>query len=115
MARSQVSLAPRKGRNILDLLLRIICNNLLFSDMEWKIEVIEMTLDGLQAGDRARVVEIRGGRGLERRLTHMGIHPGDIVLMTQAGIFRGPLLIEVRGCRIALGRGVARRVFVAPI
>jgi ferrous iron transport protein A len=74
-----------------------------------------MTLDGLQAGDRARVVEVRGGRGLQRRLAYMGIHPGDVVSMTQSGVFRGPLLIEVHGCRIALGRGVARRVFVAPI
>ena len=74
-----------------------------------------MTLDGLKAGDRARVLEIRGGRGLQRRLAHMGIHPGDIVSMAQSGVFRGPLLIEVHGCRIVLGRGVARRVFVAPI
>jgi ferrous iron transport protein A len=77
--------------------------------------MIELTLDRLQVGTRARVLEIRGGRGLERRLTHMGIHPGDIVLIAQSGLFRGPLLIEAHGYRIALGRGVARRVVVAPI
>ena len=74
-----------------------------------------MTLDGLQTGDRARVVEVHGGRGLQRRLAHMGVHPGDIITISQSGIFRGPLLIEIHGFQIALGRGVARRVIVAPV
>ena len=77
--------------------------------------MLETTLDRLRPGDQVRVVEIVGGRGLQRRLAHMGIYPGDIITILQAGIFRGPLLIEVRGFQIALGRGVAHRVLVTPI
>ena len=73
-----------------------------------------MTLDSLRAGDRARILEIRGGRGLQRRLAHMGIQPGDVVTMSRSGFLRGPVLVEVHGFRVALGRGVARRVIVAP-
>jgi len=45
----------------------------------------------------------------------MGIHPGDIISVAGAGAFHGPFLIEVHGSRIALGRGVARRVIVKPV
>lgn len=74
-----------------------------------------MTLDQLDAGRRARVVEIRGGRGLRSHLEQMGVHPGDTISVAGAGAFRGPVLIEVHGSRIALGRGVARKVIVEPI
>ena len=74
----------------------------------------QMTLDQIAAGKRARVIEIRGGRGLCRHLEQMGIHAGDVISLQGAGAFRGPLLIEVHGSRIALGRGVARKVIVEP-
>jgi Fe2+ transport system protein FeoA len=44
-----------------------------------------MTLDQLQLGKRARVIGVHGGRGLRRNLTQMGVHPGDIVYLTQGG------------------------------
>jgi ferrous iron transport protein A len=74
-----------------------------------------MTLDRLNFGDKARVVKVHGGRGLCHHLERMGIHPGDIVSVAGAGAFRGPFLIEVHGSRIALGRGIARRVIVEPV
>ncbi len=74
-----------------------------------------MTLDQIAAGKRARVIEIRGGRGLCRHLEQMGIHRGDVISLQGAGAFRGPLLIEVHGSRIAIGRGVARKVVVEPL
>lgn len=71
-----------------------------------------MTLDQLGFGEQARVIEVHGGRGLRRNLEQMGIHPGDIVSVARAGAFRGPILVEVHGSQIALGRGVARKVQV---
>ena len=62
-----------------------------------------MTLDQLQLGKRARVIRVHGGRGLRRNLTQMGVHPGDIVHLTQGGAFYGPVVIEVNGSKIALG------------
>ncbi len=73
-----------------------------------------MTLDQLDTGTNARVISIAGGRGLYRNLSQMGIHPGDTIVVSGTGAFRGPLLVDIHGIRIALGRGVARRIVVAP-
>jgi len=73
-----------------------------------------MTLDQLRPGDEARVLDIRGGHGLQRRLNYLGIHPGDTVRLSGRGAFRGPFLVDVHGTQIALGRGVARHVLVEP-
>jgi ferrous iron transport protein A len=74
-----------------------------------------MTLDQLRFGERARVVAVQGGRGLRLNLEQMGIHSGDTIVVAGSGAFRGPVLIEVHGSRIALGRGVARKILVDPL
>lgn len=74
-----------------------------------------MTLDQLPPGDEARVLDIRGGHGLQRRLNHLGIHLGDTVRMSGRSAFRGPLLVQIHGMRVALGRGVARHILVEPL
>jgi len=74
-----------------------------------------MTLDQLSIGANARVVDFVGGPGLYRKLSQMGIHPGDTIVVSGSGAFRGPLLVEIHGIRIALGRGVARRILIEPI
>ena len=71
------------------------------------------TLDRLEMGAVATVVAIHGGFGMARNLRRMGVHPGDTVRVVGSGAFRGPILVEVHGCRLALGRGVARRIEVA--
>jgi ferrous iron transport protein A len=71
-----------------------------------------MTLDQLRFGQLARILAIEGGHGIRRRLQRMGIHAGDTVSLASGGAFRGPLLIAVHGMRIALGRGVARKIRV---
>jgi ferrous iron transport protein A len=53
-----------------------------------------------------------GGFGLVRRLAEMGLTPGVKVRVLRKGPFRGPFEIEVRGVMLALGYGVASRVFV---
>jgi ferrous iron transport protein A len=74
-----------------------------------------MTLDQLTPGDEARVLDIRAGRGLQQRLNHLGIHLGDTVCISGCGAFRGPFLVRVHGMQIALGRGIARHIFVEPV
>jgi len=49
------------------------------------------------------------------RLARLGIRPGAVVRLVNSGPFAGPLLLEVEGLRVALGRGVARRIFVRPL
>ncbi len=74
-----------------------------------------MTLAQLDSGKTARVIGVDGGWGLRRNLEQMGIHPGDVISVAGTGAFRGPILIEVNGSRVALGRGVAHRIRVEPL
>ncbi len=41
-------------------------------------------------GSKVRVVEIRGGLGIRQRLSCLGIHPGDLMIVQASGIMRGP-------------------------
>jgi len=57
------------------------------------------------------VKEVKGGWGLRRRLAELGITPGTrIQVIKSSG--GGPVLVSVKGSRIALGWGVAMRIIV---
>ncbi len=70
------------------------------------------TLDRVSVGKRVVVKEIEGGFGVRQHLSNLGIHIGDRVLVKKHAPLGGPLLIEVHGSEVALGRGVAARVRV---
>jgi ferrous iron transport protein A len=53
----------------------------------------------------------RSGQGVLRRLLDLGLTKGCFFKVVQ-GSRAGPILIEVRGTRIALGHGIARRLIV---
>jgi Fe2+ transport system protein FeoA len=68
-------------------------------------------LSALSTGERGVVVELAGGRGLLCRMASLGFTPGTAVTVIQ-NFGHGPLIAQVRGARIALGRGEAGRVYV---
>ena len=70
------------------------------------------TLDQIDENRKVKVIDIQGGLGLRQRLGQMGIHPGDTITMLRYGALRGPILIEVHGSQVALGRGIASKVIV---
>ena len=65
----------------------------------------------LSEGDEAEIVEISGGGGLTQRLVDMGFTPATRVRVLKSSP-PGPMLVSVRGSRIALGRGVAMKILV---
>ncbi len=73
-----------------------------------------MPLSMASPGQEVRLVGVRGGWGVRRRLADMGLTPGEKVRVVQAGP-SGPLIIAVRGSRVALGRGMAHRIMVEPV
>lgn len=73
-----------------------------------------MTLLDVGLRDRVRVTRVEGGFGLRRRLACLGLAEGDTVVVLSRAAFRGPVLVESRGTRVAVGRGVARHIVVAP-
>ena len=73
-----------------------------------------MPLMMLQPGRRARVVQIQGGRGLTQHLASMGILPGVVLSLIMGGP-GGPVIVDLRGSRVIIGRGMAHRVMVEPL
>lgn len=68
-------------------------------------------LSNLAPGETGVVHELTGGRGFMSRLAALGFTPGTKLLMVQ-NFDRGPLIVNIRDTRIALGRGEAARVYV---
>jgi Fe2+ transport system protein FeoA len=59
----------------------------------------------------ATVVDVRAGRGLQRRLADMGLLPGVHIKMVNSQI-PGPVIIDLRGSRLVLGHGVSQKILV---
>ena len=60
-----------------------------------------------------RLVSLKGGRGMQRRLAELGLTPGvNLRVLQDCG---GPLLVAIRSSRIAIGRGMAKKITVSPI
>ena len=82
--------------------------------MDEIIRAESMTLFQALSGQVVDVVEIRGGRGVRNRLAQMGILPGTRLKIVSQAAFGGPLLVDVDGRVVAIGRGVADKVIVRP-
>lgn len=72
----------------------------------------QLSLDRIEKSQEVTVVEIQGGWGARQRLNRMGIHPGDRLLVKRSAIMGGPILVQVHGTDVAVGRGMARKVLV---
>ena len=70
-----------------------------------------MPLSMASAGETVEVANVRAGWGLQRRLADMGLTPGVRVRVISSGK-PGPVVLDVRGSRLALGHGVAGKIMV---
>ncbi|MFW6116983.1 MAG: FeoA family protein [Thermoproteota archaeon] len=70
-----------------------------------------MPLAMLPLGVEGRISGFQGGRGLVRRLVEMGFQPGERVRVVHSNR-PGPVVVEVKDTRLALGRGMAMKVMV---
>ena len=70
-----------------------------------------LTLAGAVQGRKYKIDKISGGHGLNSRLLSVGFLPGEVIsVINQSGW--GPLTVSVKGSKIALGRGIAHKIFV---
>ena len=67
------------------------------------------SLSSCMRGECVAIAEILGGRGLKQRLLALGLLPGTEVTLLSSG---GPVTLEVRGSRLALGRNEAAKIIV---
>ena len=71
-----------------------------------------MTLMQVKTGQTVRIMRFDGGLGFEHKLRQLGLFRGDSARVLRHAPLGGPILVEVEGRSIALGRGVASRVIV---
>lgn len=76
-----------------------------------------LPLIALLEGETGRVIRIHNGRGASMRLAEMGFHPGALVTVeckhSPGG--GGPIAVSVKGTKLGLGRGIARKIIVKPL
>lgn len=73
--------------------------------------MIQSFLSEIPTGENVVIESLCEGNDLNRRLTSLGFTPGAGVEIVQ-NFGRGPMIVSVRGTRIALGRGEAAKIFV---
>jgi Fe2+ transport system protein FeoA len=71
----------------------------------------EIPLNTLGKGEHAFVTSLPGGRAVSNRLVSLGFTPGVKLDMVQ-NFGHGPLIVALRGTRVALGRGEAAKIMV---
>ena len=70
-----------------------------------------VSLEQLESGTHGIVRQLQGGKELGNRLTAMGLSIGsEFEVMQNRG--NGPVLVKVRGTRIAFGHGEALKILV---
>jgi ferrous iron transport protein A len=72
---------------------------------------LQTSLVDLRTGEQATITALGRGLGIHGRLTALGFTPGArLTVMQNYG--RGPLVVVVRGTRVALGRREAGAIQV---
>ena len=71
-----------------------------------------MRLLHVEDGKTVRVIRYDDGGGLESKLRQLGLLPGDCARVLRHAPLGGPVLVEVDGRSLALGRGVAYKIWV---
>jgi Fur family ferric uptake transcriptional regulator len=105
----QVEIATIHGFHVLQHKMEIygLCSDCL------KQRVRLMSLALAQEGERGIVEEFMGGSGAQLRLATIGLRQGDEVeVITNSG--KGQLVVAVNATRLALGRGIAKKIMVKP-
>jgi len=77
-----------------------------------QVEAGACPLDRVPECHWAEVIEVSGDHGANRRLAHLGILVGATVHVLRAAPLGGPVLVEVQGTTVAVGRSLARKVSV---
>ena len=74
-----------------------------------------MSLLHLSADKKARIIDIQGGKGIQRKLQIMGMREGQEIKIVSKQPFRGPITIKVCGSQMTLGRDMARKILVEEV
>jgi ferrous iron transport protein A len=71
-----------------------------------------LNLAQMRNGQSGIVVRLQGGHGFIRHVQAMGIIEGKRLTKLASHPLRGPILVSVDNLQIAIGYGMARRIFL---
>ncbi len=71
-----------------------------------------VSICNLKDGQCGKISFIRGGHNVLQRLLDMGLTPGTKICVVRVAPLGGPVVLSVRSSKIALGKGIASKVFV---
>jgi len=71
-----------------------------------------ITLSEAKEGEVYKILTFTGGKGLRCRLEGLGVYPGQTIKVIQNKW--GPVLLEVMGRKVGIGRGQARKILLIP-
>lgn len=80
-----------------------------YRDSYFRTNTIPLTK--VPAGKKIRVINIFGGRYRIQKIMDMGLTPGVEAYVRQNN-YSGPVIVDVRGVTIAIGRGIAEGILV---
>jgi len=69
-----------------------------------------MNLLDLPKGETGKILDYRGGKSIDFKLRQLGLCPGRTVKVLRYAPMGGPLMLDIEGRSVALGRGIAARV-----
>jgi ferrous iron transport protein A len=75
------------------------------------LQIHPMSLADLPAGEQAFFTRLASGEMNASRLASLGFTPGVVLRMMQ-NFGSGPLVVTVRGTRVALGRQEAGHIYI---
>ncbi|MDY6959907.1 MAG: FeoA family protein [Halobacteriota archaeon] len=73
---------------------------------------METSLVDLENGDSGKITRITGGHGQQRHMRSLGVREGKEINIIAKQPIGGPIIVDIDGNRIAIGRGMANRVMV---
>lgn len=74
--------------------------------------LIMMTLIDARPRAKLRVTEILGGKGTRQQLSQLGIQVGSVMTVLRNAPFSGPVMVDLQGTSIVIGRRIAAKIGV---
>ena len=71
-----------------------------------------VSLIEMKPGEKGRISDIQGGIGMVQRIQSMGIRAGKKVEKKDAHFWRGPQTVLVDNFEVAVGYGMASKIFI---
>lgn len=71
-----------------------------------------ISLIDMKSGETGIVIKLEGGSGFADRIQSMGVRVGKEIKKTGAHFWRGPQTVLVDNFKVAIGYGMASKIFV---